>query len=221
MNISEGNFMHRVILAVLFSLTLVVPALADTISTVFPPTNSASCANGGMEFLGWYAGAPGTFCASGQDVLKNAIPNCQNGQEVMSNGTSFYCGTPSSCPHGTALTSYNAEGIPTCTPIKGNCPAGQVLSSINNDGSFNCMPQPVIPYCPAGYVVTGNGSSLTCTPLPVTPPTPVLQTITVSCPLCFPSAPLRQIEGLCGPMGELVDRRQRTDRLAVQDGGLL
>ena len=81
-----------------------------------------------------------TYCRSGQDVMRNAIPVCAADQIVSFNGSAFYC--------------KNSEiELPTCPPG----------ASLTSDGaSISCAQQLTLPTCAADQVLTVSNGTLTC-----------------------------------------------------------
>lgn len=142
------------------------PLLADSPNTtVFPPvtTDNQECAAGEMRVLSWARGNRSTMCLTGQEVLKLAIPNCLQGQQVAFDGVSFLCqseATIPTCGERESLTydgaryTCRAQSIPTCA-------ASQVLTSSNGD--FVCIERgDRLPACGAAQFLTFNGTAYQC-----------------------------------------------------------
>jgi hypothetical protein len=90
-------------------------------SLVFPPYNLTECAAGGAEFLGWFNGAPGTLCRSGQDILGNALPDCKDGQKVVKDHGKFVCKDDiPACGADEYLAPDNQGGL-KCAKVKLSC----------------------------------------------------------------------------------------------------
>jgi hypothetical protein len=55
---------------------------------VFPP---ADCSANELRVIAWRDGASSTQCATGQQILKLALPGCKAGQHIEFNGNDFVC----------------------------------------------------------------------------------------------------------------------------------
>ena len=166
-------------------LTISFASSAQADGRAFPPDNCST----GSPFMA-FTGVDGsnTFCNSGQDIFKNALPSCGTGQVVAYDGSKFYCKAEvnvPTCQSGTFLsfdgTNYTCNGTGVVT-----CGANQVLTfngtsyfCVNKDatipvcaanqfltynGSYQCaaVNTPSIPTCAAGQVLTSNGGQLVC-----------------------------------------------------------
>lgn len=84
--------MHKNIVFLCFMIFSTSAAFADSSNvTVFPPVTmeNKECTAGEMRVLSWANGNKSTMCLSGQEVLKLAIPNCLEGQQVVFDGVKF------------------------------------------------------------------------------------------------------------------------------------
>jgi hypothetical protein len=161
----------------LLVLLLAFAILAGTISgaradgVAFPPAN-CSAAQPFMSFNG-PVNNNNTYCSDGQFILKNAMPNCAEAQEVAFSHGKFICqddplSKMPTCGQDRVLT-YNGtdficvprtDKIPTCGPNK---------FLTYNGTQFICADDshPLVPNCGAGQqVVTGNGSQIYCVDTP-------------------------------------------------------
>jgi len=129
--------MRYVCAALVLGLWIVSPPIRAEV-TIFPPYMQENCTSAGAQYLSWYDGASQTYCSSGQDILRNAIPTCSSGQYVALEGTNFVCKSP--------------DAIPTCGP-------NEFLSF--NGGAYSCDSL-TTPTCGEGQVLTTDGSSFTC-----------------------------------------------------------
>jgi hypothetical protein len=152
----------------LLVLLLAFAILAGTISgakadaplgVAFPPDN-CSASSPFMSFNGPAAGH-NTYCSDGQFVLKNALPNCTEDQEVVFHGTKFICQdiTPTipTCSPGSFLTSTDGKTFTCVKSNVPNCSDGEVLTYTN--GSFTCVKTgPDVPTCGPNQFLTYNGT---------------------------------------------------------------
>lgn len=72
-------------------LLLPAAASAATQAQVFPPAN---CSASEQRVITWQDGTTTTYCASGQQVLDLALPDCNEGQVVTREGGKFVCKDP-------------------------------------------------------------------------------------------------------------------------------
>jgi hypothetical protein len=150
-----------------FILVMIVGALlasgARAESVVFPPTNKDECIEGEAELLSWHRSAKGTYCLSGQDVLRNALPICGEGQYVAREGGKFVCKSQQSIPTcgEDEFLSYES-GSYICRGLsRPDCQPDEVLTA---DGTaFYCVKKSdAIPTCSAGQFLTYNGAAYQC-----------------------------------------------------------
>jgi len=152
----------RILLLALLCAAFALPAHADG-GRAFPP-DFCSEASPFMSFTA--LDGANTECRSGQDVLKNALPNCTPGQQVSFDGSGFTCENKPdvpACATNEVLTytgnSYlcvkRTDSVPTCA-------TGQYLTY--NGSTYQCVSVtvPALPVCGAGQVVTSDGTQLTC-----------------------------------------------------------
>jgi hypothetical protein len=112
----------------LFLLPVIAFANSDSDSRVFPPDN---CNTTERRVLSWQDGTEATYCLTGQDILKLAVPNCAANQHVVYDGTNFIC-----------KTVEIETKVVTCA-LQYTGPA---------DNSWGCTAT-----CPDDYTVTGGG----------------------------------------------------------------
>jgi hypothetical protein len=164
--------MRALILACLFSFFADSAFASGQNATVFPPSD---CVAGTESVLSTYYGGGSDFsstkCKTGQDVMKLAIPNCGEDQQVVFQSGAFTCenkpALPASCGTGEVLT-YNANGF-VCVKVGESvptCAADQFLTY--NGTTFQCAStkQVSIPTCTSDQVVKADGNQLYCDTLP-------------------------------------------------------
>lgn len=165
------------LLAALFCVVLASSAHAD--GRAFPPDNCTT----GSPFMA-FTGVDGsnTFCNSGQDIFKSALPNCAAGQQITYDGAQFTCENKPDVPACAAdqvltftgnsyLCIKRTDTIPTCA-------TGQYLTY--NGSSYQCVSVqvPVIPTCADGQTLTGSNGHLVCTSSPAVADTRTMQDVT-------------------------------------------
>ena len=129
-------FMRTIFAAALITLSLATN-LAQADGRAFPPDN-CTAESPFMAFTG--VDGSNTFCNSGQDVLSNALPDCQANQQVAFDGTRFVC--------------ENKPAPPVCT-------ANQVLTYTAS--GFVCVTKGAeVPTCTANELLTYNGDAFQC-----------------------------------------------------------
>jgi hypothetical protein len=106
--------------SIVFAVTVVISALAGPAQAngrAFPSDNCSE----ETPFMAFTAVAnSNTYCATGQDIFQNALPNCSTNQVVAFDGTHFICKDPDT----------GGSDVP-------NCAAGQVLT--RTDGTLSCV----------------------------------------------------------------------------------
>ena len=106
---------HVLFLVLIFSLGLLANAPAQSAEVGFPPVNEGNCQASGAAFLGWVGGT-GTYCATGAEIVANAMPSCANGQYVVFQSGHYVCA--SFTGFGAPVPCGNAAGSgATCWPL--------------------------------------------------------------------------------------------------------
>lgn len=143
-----------------------VPSLTEA-AKLFPPDNSAACAQSG-GVLWWDAGqVDGNTSPGGVKCIGLTTLNCPTGQVMTGLASGLPVCVPQTevtnvaCPAGQVLVSISKGTQSTCAnPVagfNGSCPGGQVLVSINGGSPACADPSPdvSIASCPSGTAMTG------------------------------------------------------------------
>jgi hypothetical protein len=180
------NYIEKALLGV--ALLLCGPVMAANGNvTVFPPIGCSAA----TPYFSWDGQQSQTSCQDGQQVLRNAIPGCLDGQAVEKENGVFICRDipaliePPTCTTNQFLT-YDGD-VYKCKEVAAlilpNCQSNQALTVRANQLTCIDLPSTTtttvsIPACGSDQVLTGNGTSMHCVDLPST------TTTTVSIPSC-------------------------------------
>jgi hypothetical protein len=147
---------------ILFSLTLsgVSAEASTTNSTVFPPDH---CSANELRVIAWRDSAPSTYCVSGQEVLRLALPNCGDGERVVYRYGRQVVGSVVASGSGSFGCEADASYLPTCSEDERLTSDGEKLACKPISGECTSCSAAHYPTCGTDEVLTSlNGATLAC-----------------------------------------------------------